>query len=387
MITYPPFADGNQQDNDGLLAKLRADIRRDGAMPISTYMAHCLYDADHGYYRTAHPFGRDGDFITAPEISQVFGEILGLWVAIVWQQMGCPTPCNLVELGPGRGTLMSDMLRALRIVPDAANALRVSLVEISETLRIEQQRILCDVPSPLDWPATIADIATCPTILIANEYLDALPVEQWVRAGGGDGDWGVRAVGLDGDGALAFTHLAQNSPETAAALSSRFPSAAPGDIAEIRPVVEDLRALSRFHDAGLVALFIDYGHVQSAPGDTLQAVSRHHAVGPLSLPGIADLTTQVDFAAFGNDMRQCGWTIDGPIVQADFFGALGIMERTDRLMAQVQGENAGQTVQALESGTQRLMSPQGMGGRFKVMAVRTPALPQPPPFDVIASLA
>ena len=387
MTTRPPFAERNDRSEPGLLAKLRAEIAQNGPLPIDSYMARCLYDADHGYYRTRRPFGREGDFITAPDISQVFGEVLGLWVAVVWQQMGSPARCNLIELGPGRGTLMSDMLRALRILPDAGAALRVSLIEISETLRADQQSTLREVGTTIDWPDRIADVAAYPTIVIANEYLDALPVQQWVRCGGGAADWRQRAVGCDEAGALYFTKLDQVPSDTTLALSAQFPAAAVDDIAETRPIVDDLIALSRFQDAGLVALFIDYGHVHSAIGDTLQAVSKHSAVSPLSLPGLADLTTQVDFAAFGNDMRHYDWVIDGPILQSDLLGALGIMERTGRLMAGARGLDATKIVQHLESGTQRLMAPQGMGGRFKALALRTPGLPQPPPFDSVSSIA
>ncbi len=387
MITRAPSAERNDRSEPDLLGKLRAEIAQTGPLPIDRYMARCLYDADHGYYRTRRPFGRDGDYITAPDISQVFGEVLGLWVGVVWQQMGSPARCNLIELGPGRGILMSEMLRALRILPEAGAALRVSLIEISETLRAEQQNTLRNIGTTIDWPDHIADVAAYPTIVIANEYLDALPAQQWIHGGEGVDDWRQRAVGCDEDGGLCFTLTDHAPSDMTRGLAAQFPSALPGEIFETRPIVDDLLALSRFQEAGLVALFIDYGHVRSSIGDTLQAVSKHHAVSPLELPGLADLTTQVDFAAFANAMRQHDWAIDGPILQSELLGSLGIMERTAHLMAGAHGADATKVMQDLESGTQRLMAVQGMGGRFKALALRTPGLPPPPAFDSVASQA
>ena len=358
-------------------------------MPVSRFMTRCLYDAEEGYYRIRRPFGRKGDFITAPEISQVFGEILGLWTGVVWQQMGCPAPCNLVELGPGRGTLMHDMLRALRIVPGASEALKVSLVEISEALRAEQAAILRSDKYDIAWPAGIDDIDCAPTILIANEYLDALPIEQWMRVAHEEGTWQQRGVCIDENGEFVFTSIDRSDgapSETMGTLNKRFANANIGDIAEVRQPSTDLRLLNQFQDAGLVALFIDYGHTASATGDTLQAVSRHKAVSPLHEPGKVDVTAQVDFAALGETMREVGWTVDGPILQADLLGTMGILERTDRLMGSARQNDEPGQVQLIESGTQRLMAVPGMGDRFKALAIRSPHLPPPPPFDVVVPL-
>jgi len=355
-----------------LLAKLRARIRRDGPLPVDRYMEACLADPEHGYWLKAASIGADGDFITAPEISQVFGELIGLWCAVVWQSLACPAPLRLIELGPGRGTLMRDALRAARGVPGFLEAISVHLVEVSWALREVQRGVLLGSPSPpnplsITWPETLKDVPEGPAIIIANEFLDALPVRQAVLH---DGAWRERVVELDAEGALRFAI----GP---AVDMGGVPGAVPkqGDIVEMRPSEGELLAQIAQRVGPVVALFIDYGPAEAAIGDTLQAVRRHRYVDPLSAPGAADLTAHVQFAPLAREAHAAGLAADGPMLQAEFLGRLGIAERAARLMA-ANPQRAGD----IEAAVQRLISPTGMGQLFKVLAVRTRDLPPPPPF-------
>ncbi len=357
--------------------ELVARIKREGPISVAAYIEACLYDPAHGYYRKRDAIGRSGDFITAPEISQVFGELIGLWCAVVWRQMGEPGTLRLVELGPGRGTLMRDALRAARALPPFRAALHVHLVETNTSLAAQQRATLADADVPLTW-STDLDAATCggPVIIIANEFLDTLPIAQWVRH---DGHWRKRCVGLGGEGRLAFVDGASD-PDV------RLPpaiaeSAREGDILETRAAAlarwsETLAALG----TPLAALFIDYGHVAPSLGDTLQAVRMHRYDDPLAAPGEADLTAQVDFSAVTAAMQRCGLACDGPVTQAEFLGALGIAERASLLMATNPAKAAG-----IEGDIARLMAPGGMGTRFHATGVRSrelAALPGFAPVDI-----
>jgi NADH dehydrogenase [ubiquinone] 1 alpha subcomplex assembly factor 7 len=353
-----------------LLLKLRERIRRDGPLPVGEYMQVCVGDAEHGYWRRRDTIGAAGDFVTAPEISQIFGELIGLWCAVTWQQLGSPTPLRLVELGPGRGTLMRDALRAARRMPGFIEAATVHLVEISEPLRRIQQATLGNVPHlpAVTWHPDIAEVPEGPAIILANEFLDALPIRQLVYA---DAAWHERVVALDAAGALTFDKGARVDAPAGAPNEP-----APGSIVELRDGEDHLLARLAARTQPVVALFIDYGPASAAVGDTLQAVRRHAYVDPLADPGTADLTAHVLFAALAGKAHAAGLAADGPITQAEFLGCLGIAERATRLMAANPGKAA-----EIEAGVQRLMAPTGMGGLFKVMAVRSPSLPPPAPFS------
>lgn len=365
-MTYDP-----QERRDTPLAReLATRIRTEGPISVAEYMRVCLQDPAHGYYRARSAIGSRGDFITAPEISQVFGELTGLWCAVVWHQMGAPKSFSLVELGPGRGTLMADALRAARIVPGFLEAAEVTLVEISDALKAEQRAVLSGVTNSLRWVESVAAVdSTRPAILVGNEFLDALPARQWVLA---DGGMHERTVALDEAGRLIFSQADTLVTGGPCVPFDRFRGGA-GAIVEWREVSSLARGLSALLEgAGAAALFIDYGHVETAPGDTLQAVRGHRHEHPLCSPGEADLTTHVDFEAFAGAFRgRCG--IDGPVTQAEFLGALGIVERASRLMSTNPGQ-AGQ----IELAVARLMAPQGMGARFKAIGLRSMHLPPLP---------
>jgi SAM-dependent MidA family methyltransferase len=362
--------DPDERRDTPLALALQDRIRREGAVSVRDYMDACLNDPGHGYYRARVAIGRAGDFVTAPEISQVFGELIGLWAAVVWQQMGAPSPFNLVELGPGRGTMMADAIRAARRVMGFTDAVRVALVEPSPVLARVQQKTLDGAPADIRWYTDLANIEAAPTVLIANEMLDVVPVTQLLRSEGG---WHERCVGLDDRNRLVF---AARSEPSRVALPEIGAQAAPGDILELRDLSGLARAVSRIAAADPFAgLFIDYGHAVSALGDTLQAVRAHRHEHPLTSPGEADLTAYVDFAAAASTFASAGLIAERLVAQAEFLGALGIVARASRLMAANPGRAAD-----IEMAVARLMAPQGMGTRFKALGLKSPGLPPLPGF-------
>jgi SAM-dependent MidA family methyltransferase len=354
-----------------------ARIAQSGPISVAEYVQACLHDPQHGYYRRQMAIGSAGDFVTAPEISQVFGELVGLWCAVVWQQMGSPQNVRLVELGPGRGTLMRDALRAARIVPAFRAALSVELVESNAALEPIQRATLSGEDVPIRWRAKLEGGAG-PTIVIANEFLDTMSVSQWVFR---NGQWRTRRVGVDAEGELAFI---DGEPDAKLQLPDGIAPPHDGDVYESRAAAfahfaGELAALG----APCAALFIDYGHARPGLGDTLQAVREHRYTDPLHAPGEADLTAQVDFATFAETVRRHGLACDGPVPQAEFLGRLGIIERASRLMA-MNPTKAGQ----IETAVARLMAPGGMGTRFHAIGVRGQdllPLPALAPVDTIGS--
>lgn len=349
-----------------LAGHLKARIAREGPITIAQFMEECLQHPEHGYYRT-HAIGRD--FITAPEISQVFGELIGLWAVVVWQQMGEPRPIKLVELGPGHGTMMRDMLRAARVLPGFLQSVEVALVETSASLARRQMDLLRDVGVPMRAGGALDDVEAGAAIVIGNEFLDAMPARQYVRA---DGAWHERTVELDDSGHLQFGFGAVADT----GLRERFPGARDSDIVQVHTAFEKIAAWmeDRAAHAPTAALFIDYGHTASAIGDTLEAARAHRTEHPLTSPGEADLTVHVDFECLAREFggRQ-GLIVDGPVTQAEFLGALGIAERASRLMS---GNPA--KANAIEMAVQRLMAPHAMGTRFKVIGIRSGNLPTLP---------
>jgi NADH dehydrogenase [ubiquinone] 1 alpha subcomplex assembly factor 7 len=362
-----------------LATKLKERIRRGGPISVREYMQVCLHDAEHGYYRKRTAIGAQGDFITAPEISQVFGELIGIWCAVAWRAMGAPAQVQFVELGPGRGTLTRDALRAARVVPGFLGAASLHLVESNAVLREMQREALWDLKLPMTWHQDAEWALTCeqgipraPTIVIANEFLDALPIEQSVYEGGA---WQTRVVTLDANGELIFA--AERNGSSGLQPPARF-EPREGDILESCPGGVDLGAAlgARALHGPLAALFIDYGPMRSGLGDTLQAVSTHRHVSPLAAPGETDLTAHVDFDAFARAAEKAGLAVDGPITQAEFLLKMGLVERTEKLMASALPDQIG----LLEAGARRIADPMGMGGLFKVVCMRSKHVPLLPPF-------
>ncbi len=328
-------------------------IQIEGPLPVDRFMALVMAH----YYATRDPFGQGGDFITAPEISQMFGELLGLWVAQAWQAQGAPPTMLLVELGPGRGTLMADALRAIgKATPACRASLAVHLVEMSPVLRERQCALLGDAVTA--WHAQIDTLPDGPMIVIANEFFDALPVRQFVRDRGA---WRERLVGV-ADGRLAFGLAGEPARD--------WPrdGAAEGTVIERGEAAVALAAQlsSRILRWGGALLAIDYGSLRSGVGDTLQAVRAHQSVPPLDWIGEADLTAHVDFAALMRAVQGAGLAIDFLGEQADFLEGLGLGLRAASLR---RSANPAQSV-AIDAAVARLTdrSRTGMGTLFKVLA-------------------
>ncbi len=356
-----------------LAHELRAMIEADGPMPVARYMALCLGHPVHGYYTTRDPLGAAGDFTTAPEVSQMFGELIGLWCAEVWRRMGAPHRVLLVELGPGRGTLMQDMLRAAKVLPEFRAALAVHLIETSPTLKERQRLALAEMGVPITWHERPEALPDGPLLVVANEFVDALPVDQFVKTKDG---WHERRVGLQPDGNLAFGLDPALLP-LEDKLPPRLRSAPAGAMLERRDSTP-MREIARRIAASGAGLVIDYGHIQSAFGDTLQAVRGHKQVDPLEHPGEADLTAHVDFEALGDAVQQQGLAVHGPVTQGDFLRRLGIGLRAERLKKSAPAQ-AG----AIGAAVARLADPApGMGELFKAIAFARRDLPAPPGFDI-----
>lgn len=347
-----------------LARRLRDRIRADGPVTVADFMAAALGDPEHGYYMRRDPLGRAGDFTTAPEIGQVFGEMIGLWAAATWQAMGAPDPVRLIELGPGRGTLTADALRAARTLPAFARALRVHLVETSPALRARQEALLA-AHDPT-WHGAVAEIPQGPAIILANEFFDALPIHQYERHGNG---WRERLIGLaDGGETLRFVAGPAIDPTAIAA-----PPASPGAILEACPAGRRLAGEigTRLARAGGAALIVDYGPERQAPGESLQAVRNHHAQDVLADPGEADLTAHVDFQTLARAAATAGAGVQGPVPQGVWLRRIGIEARTAALLRTADTRQARDLLTALH----RLIAPDQMGALFKVMAIAAPGLP------------
>ncbi|PXW55712.1 class I SAM-dependent methyltransferase [Chelatococcus asaccharovorans] len=367
--------------------ELKQLIALHGPISVEAFMAVCLGHPRHGYYMTRDPLGASGDFVTAPEISQMFGELLGLWAAETWRLMGAPATVNLVELGPGRGTLMADTVRVARVVPGFREALAIHLVETSPVLRARQEATLADAGDVV-WHASVDTLPDGPAIILANEFFDALPVRQFLRTEQG---WHERLVGLNDAGELTFGIAAAPSPE----ITTEGPVGALLEVPRAGLAVTGEIA-ARLVAQGGALLAIDYGHMRSGFGDTLQAVRAHRFVDVLATPGEADLTTHVDFALIGKVGRLAGAAQHGPTTQGEFLTGLGIRERAavlkrklvrreaeaiDQALARLVegGGGVGARIEAAnENGTDQ---PEGMGQLFKVIALADPALPLLPGFS------
>ena len=359
-----------------LEAEIRRRIQMAGPMPVRQYMELCLSHPVHGYYTTRDPLGRSGDFITAPEISQVFGELLGLWAASAWERMGQPENVRLVEIGPGRGTMMLDALRAVQIVPDFRKAVVVHLVEISPALEQRQQQALAAHDVPVQWHQSLDQVPDGPTIIIANEFIDALPIHQAVMCVDG---WHERVVKIADNGTLQFGHARDPIPLFDQMLPRPLRNAPIGAIFEWRAdqvALEIGRRVMHYHGA---ALLIDYGHVESAAGDTFQAVGRQAFTSPLQSPGNVDLTAHVDFQALAHAAQALGADVHGPLEQATFLRRLGIETRAEALK---KGAPLAKNAE-LDNALMRLTSDEttGMGKMFKAIAFAHPELGELPGFE------
>ncbi len=355
---------------DRLKEKIARRIRAEGPLSVAAYMAMALYDPEDGYYATRRPIGAGGDFITAPEISQIFGELIGVWCALTWQAMGRPDPVILAELGPGSGVLAADLLRAADALPEFRRALRLHLVEVSPILRAEQQRRLGMTDAV--WLTRLEELPEGPLLVVANEFLDALPIRQLVR---GPHEWAERMVTLDSEDRLVFADGPENPAMSLLVPPVLRQSAPPGAVFEICPAALNLATTlgARLGRNPGAALFIDYGRAASDIGGSLRAVSGHSPADPLAAPGGADLSADVDFAAFAEAASVTGIDIYGPVPQGRFLRALGAEARLAALCARASPEQQAR----LQSGLNRLLEPEQMGDLFKVLAFASKGLPAP----------
>ncbi|MCV2888656.1 class I SAM-dependent methyltransferase [Ruegeria aquimaris] len=349
-----------------LRALLLERIATQGPMSLADYMSECLLHPVHGYYATRDPLGRSGDFTTAPEISQMFGELMGLALAQAWMDQGSPAPFVLAELGPGRGTLMADALRATRAVPGFHEAARVHLVEASPVLRAEQAKLLARF-APV-WRDDMQSLPQLPLFLIANEFFDALPIRQFVREGA---QWRERLVGARGQMLCLGLGAAVAQP----GLRERQEDTRDGDLVELCPSAPVIvaRIAERIAARGGAALIVDYGDWRSL-GDTFQALQNHQAADPFAEPGQADLTAHVDFEALALAARGGGCAHSRLTPQGVFLERLGITPRAQHLADRLTGPER----DLLVSAHRRLTHPDEMGNLFKVLGL-FPSSANPPP--------
>lgn len=345
-----------------LKEKIADLIRAAGPISIADYMAICLFDPDHGYYTTREPFGAKGDFVTAPEVSQMFGELVSVWLVQAWQANGRTLPATIAEIGPGRGTLMKDVVRTIsRIAPDLAATADFALVEASPRLTAVQQDTLRDSGRPFTWHATIGTLPDTPLFVVGNEIFDALPFRQFVNK---DGKWLERAIGLGAGGTLQF------GIGTATLAGNALPPAARNapdeSIFEIAPAREALMSsiATLIAARGGAGIFFDYGHLEPGLGDTFQAIKKHKSESVLDSPGEADLTSHVDFTALAAVARSHGLETHLS-TQAEFLLGMGLLERAGRLGQTTDDA----TRQKISADVERLAGSDQMGNLFKVLAI------------------
>lgn len=363
---------------DTLKQRLIASLKSEGPMNITAFMTTSLFDLTHGFYPTRDPLGAQGDFITSPEISQMFGEMLGLWCVQSWRDMGSPAAFNLIELGPGRGVMMSDMLRAASLDEEFLKAAHVSLIEASAALQAIQGQTLAKAPCRVTWVDTLADIEPRPTLMIGNEFLDCLPIRQFIRTTLG---WQERMVALAPEDKSKLIFALNPLPHEHEEIA-HFPNGQIGDLAELCPgytqLTDDLKR--RFAVYPGRALFIDYGPASFEFGDTLQAIAKHQKVEPLDDPGNADLTARVDFEHLARmasvpSKDERGLTSYGTATQAEFLTRLGIKHRALTLTKSSPANEA-----KINRQLTRLMSDDDMGSLFKVLCLQSSSLPSPAGF-------
>ncbi|MFZ1989263.1 MAG: SAM-dependent methyltransferase [Alphaproteobacteria bacterium] len=358
------------------LAKL---IEIEGPIPISTFMQVALAHPEHGYYRAHAAIGAEGDFITAPEISQLFGEMVGVWVLRSWIDLGMPHAWQLIELGPGRGTLMADIIRALKLRPQALEAAHFHLVETSLPLRELQRKAIGDFTGRAHWHNHLESVSSAPGVIVANEFFDALPIRQFLKL---KGVWCERRVALGNSSSNQprFEFIAVPTLFDVEAEISHAWGAADGQILELSGASRTIAAEigRRLSQQPGRALIIDYGYSGERHGDTLQALRKHKKISPLDDVGFADLTAHVDFAALAQAAEKEGAQSFGPVRQRAFLSEMGIKTR----LAALSKHASASQKESIERGVHRLTAASEMGDLFRVLALSSPKLPAPPGFEI-----
>ena len=356
--------------------EIRKRIRLAGPMPVRQFMTLCLTHPDYGYYTTRDPLGAGGDFITSPEISQVFGELVGLWAASAWHLMGQPENVRVIELGPGRGTMLMDAMRAAQVVPAFRAAIVLHLIEVNPKLRERQQQGLGTLDVPAMWHESFDEVPEGPAIILANEFFDALPINQAIKQFNG---WYERVIEVDQDDNLVFGIANEVIPLFDQLVPMAVREAPVGAIYEWRTDNLALGIGQRVTRERGAALIIDYGHTKSGTGETLQAVGGHAFVNPLISPGEVDLTAHVDFEAITLAAESMGARTHGPVDQARLLRNLGIDKRAAALKAYASPEKAAE----IDTACQRLLGENrtGMGKLFKAIAITHPDIKTVPGFE------
>ncbi len=376
MTTAPPerkSAPADPPPSTALERRLVELIRAHGPISVADYMSDALFHPNDGYYMSQSPIGARGDFTTAPEVSQIFGELIGLWIVQSWIDIGAPDAFTLVELGPGRGVLMRDILRAASLKPEFLKAANVQLVETSGRMRHEQQKRLKDAAAPVSWKDAFDETDDGPILIVANELFDCLPIRQFEMTEDG---WRERMVSLDDSGErLAFSTafappLALSGAPAEAPAGSIYEWGAPGE-----DLAEEIGG--RLAENKGRALIIDYGHVRAGLGDTLQAVKGHRAWPPLAAPGLADITAHVNFDRLIERAFDAGAAAFGPVAQGTLLDRLGLAMRVERLSAG-KPQDVADTIQ---SGAFRIAAASEMGELFRALCISSPGLPAPPGFE------
>ncbi|WP_421857590.1 class I SAM-dependent methyltransferase [Oricola sp.] len=359
--------------DDRLERRIRHLIETAGPIPVSDYMATCLFDPELGYYTTREPFGASGDFITAPEISQMFGEIVGAWLIHAWRMMGRPTPFALVEIGPGRGTLMRDILRTARLDPAFAEAAQPWLVEVSPRLRDIQRDTLAEATPRCEWSDDVSGLPNLPMLIVANELFDAVPFRQIVKSADA---WRERMVSVADDGKLAF--VAGATSVVGDILPPGAAEQPDGAVFEFAPAREALasRIAARLTETTGAALFLDYGHAEPGFGDTFQALRGHAPAGVFDTPGQCDLTSHVDFSALTFAATAAGASAKPVITQGEFLLSLGLAERAGALGANADAARRDEI--RVAAGRLAGAGENQMGSLFKVLCIAGQALDLPP---------
>ena len=363
--------------SSSLSQRLKRRIEAQGPITVSEYMLACLGDREAGYYMVQEPFGAKGDFITAPEVSQMFGELIGVWCVSQWLAMGKPAAFTLCEMGPGRGTLMKDLLRtAQQLSPEFIAAAHITMVETSPRLTDIQRQTLAPFKLPVTWTDDFQKLEKQPLIMVANELFDALPMRQYVKK---QGRFHERVIALDENGAFIFT--ASNYSVDASLLPADHQSAPEGAIFEVAPARSGLMQQISEHIAQFKgsALLIDYGHVTQGYGDTLQAMLKHNFDDVFANPGAADITSHVDFFALKNIASQAGLN-SATQTQGAFLLNMGLLDRAGQLG---RGKSLAEQ-QQLQADVERLVAPDQMGNLFKVLSVSSSSV-APLPYDMPSS--
>lgn len=352
-------------------------IRQEGPVSMARFMQEALSHPTYGYYQVRDPFGVAGDFITAPEVSQVFGELMGIWCAVTWQQMGSPDELILVEMGPGRGTLMKDLLRGTRHIPGFHRALSVHLIETSPHLtKMQQQELKGAHDLDITWHTTFETVPPKRMLFVANELFDALPIYQYIKTAQG---WQEKHIGLAAENNALEEVILPAVPIMQVTLEKTYLDAKDGSVVELCPAGQRLIQEISNHLAthGGAALIVDYGYGEVSFRSTLQAVKSHQYHPLLKDIGQADITAHVNFGALKQYAKASGVNAYGPITQSELLSALGIETRMQMLLEKVGGIQK----QELLTGIKRLIHPEQMGELFKAIALTEKTMPAPIGFD------